>query len=215
MSLKILISSTTVVLIAISGVATSSPAQAFTLTGDNTLALSGRVRFNTSTGVLDFRSDPGGTFNTPTGTAAVTTSSSDRFETLIGQLATLQDIKLTNTAANLWEYQLSPLNNFISVGSVAVQLSTFRLVRNPGNDWLASMTGMFQDTGLPAFGEFDPLQDNTVGRIGFTNVASNSNGSSYSFDVEEVPTPALLPGMVGLGVAALRRKNDESAEENA
>lgn len=33
--------------------------------------------------------------------------------------------------------------------------------------------------------------------------------------ITAVPTPALLPGLIGLGVAALRRKNEESAEENA
>jgi hypothetical protein len=30
-----------------------------------------------------------------------------------------------------------------------------------------------------------------------------------------VPTPALLPGLIGLGVAALRRKDEETTEENA
>ncbi len=32
-------------------------------------------------------------------------------------------------------------------------------------------------------------------------------------DVQPVPTPALLPGLVGLGVAALRRKGKANAEE--
>jgi hypothetical protein len=34
-------------------------------------------------------------------------------------------------------------------------------------------------------------------------------------EAQVVPTPALLPGLIGLGVAALRRKNEEPAEENA
>ncbi len=33
--------------------------------------------------------------------------------------------------------------------------------------------------------------------------------------ITAVPTPALLPGLIGLGVAALRRKNEESTEESA
>ncbi|MBE9112160.1 PTPA-CTERM sorting domain-containing protein [Nodosilinea sp. LEGE 07298] len=216
MNTKLLCFRTAVALTSLtSAVLLSSTAQAFTLTGENTLALSGRARFDLSTGVLDFRFDPGGTYNTPTGTASVTTSSSGRFESLINQFATLQDIRLNNTATNVWEYQLPPLDNFITVGSVAVRLSTFKLVREPGNNWIASMNGVFQDTDLPAIGEFDPLQDTNNGTAGFTNVAANSTGSSYAFDVEEVPTPALLPGLVGLGVAALRRKDEESAEENA
>lgn len=34
-------------------------------------------------------------------------------------------------------------------------------------------------------------------------------------EAQAVPTPALLPGLIGLGVAALRRKDEESTEENA
>ncbi|MGB3311865.1 MAG: PTPA-CTERM sorting domain-containing protein [Nodosilinea sp.] len=34
-------------------------------------------------------------------------------------------------------------------------------------------------------------------------------------EAQAVPTPALLPGLIGMGVAALRRKKDETAEDNA
>jgi hypothetical protein len=201
--------STTLVLSAVAGVAAfSSPAQAFTLTGDNTLALSGRARFDTASGLLDFRQDPGQIYGTPTGKAIVTTSSSGRFAALLGQLATLTDITLANQGGNVWEYTGPTLANFITVDTIGFSLSVFRLVKNPGNDWLATVEGQFQDTGKPAFGEFDPLQDNSF-------AIATGNGSSYSFDIEEVPTPALLPGFIGLGVLALRRKNDKSAEESA
>jgi len=33
--------------------------------------------------------------------------------------------------------------------------------------------------------------------------------------VERVPSPALLPGLIGMGVAAFRRKQNEAVEENA
>jgi hypothetical protein len=36
-----------------------------------------------------------------------------------------------------------------------------------------------------------------------------------SVDVQAVPTPALLPGLLGLGVAALRNKTKQTAEDNA
>ncbi len=52
-----------------------------------------------------------------------------------------------------------------------------------------------------------------VGR--FTSQLDLTNPSSYSLSIKAVPTPALLPGLIGLGVAALRRKKDETAEENA
>lgn len=207
--------STAAVLSAIAGVAAfSSPAYAFTLSGDNTLALSGSSRFNIGTGVLDFQdSRRKGTkgYGTTTGIANVTTSSSDRFEPLFGplfgQLATLKDVTLTNKGANIWEF-VGLKVDFITVGGIKFDLSVFKLVKTTGDDWFATFEGQFQDTGLTAFGAFAPLKDSLF-------AMTTGNGSSYSLNIEEVPTPALLPGLIGLGVAALRRKNEESAEENA
>lgn len=39
--------------------------------------------------------------------------------------------------------------------------------------------------------------------------------TGFRAEYEVIPTPALLPGLIGMGVAALRRKKDETAEENA
>ena len=44
-----------------------------------------------------------------------------------------------------------------------------------------------------------------------TQAAFESDNHSY----EAIPTPALLPGLIGMGVAALRRKQEEASEENA
>ncbi|MBD2112376.1 MULTISPECIES: PTPA-CTERM sorting domain-containing protein [Cyanophyceae] len=210
MNLKaVSVMSATVVLSTVVGItAFSSSAQAFTLTGENTLALSGRAKFDTKTGKLDFRdltTNGNKGYGTPTGLASITTSSSGRFENLINRVATLKDITLTSQGGDVWEYTGSTLPNFITVDTLGFSLSVFRLVKT-NSDWMANVEGQFQDTALPAFGEFDPLND--------VDFVKASNGSSYSFDIEEVPTPALLPGLIGLGVAALRRKNEE-AEENA
>ncbi len=48
-------------------------------------------------------------------------------------------------------------------------------------------------------------------RLASSGVAFESDNHSYRI----VPTPALLPGLIGMGVAALRRKKDETAEETA
>ena len=39
--------------------------------------------------------------------------------------------------------------------------------------------------------------------------------TGFRTEYEVIPTPALLPGLIGVGVAALRRRKDETAEENA
>jgi hypothetical protein len=54
-----------------------------------------------------------------------------------------------------------------------------------------------------------------LGSLTFTRVPGSS-GYSASLSTVVIPTPALLPGLIGMGVAALRRKqNEESAEENS
>lgn len=51
-------------------------------------------------------------------------------------------------------------------------------------------------------------------RVVLTSTSRAFESDNHSFEV--VPTPALLPGLIGMGVAALRRKKSEEAvEENA
>ncbi len=55
-------------------------------------------------------------------------------------------------------------------------------------------------------------------KLSFANAQGSPSNIGAILDdvtITAVPTPALLPGLIGLGVAALRRKNDETAEENA
>ena len=51
----------------------------------------------------------------------------------------------------------------------------------------------------------------------FTNLSgTTSNGTSAlvtEFNTTAIPTPALLPGLIGLGVAALRKRKAEAAEQ--
>ena len=46
------------------------------------------------------------------------------------------------------------------------------------------------------------------------DATSLSNSYSLNLIAKPIPTPALLPGLVSLGVAALRRKDDNTVEEN-
>ena len=51
----------------------------------------------------------------------------------------------------------------------------------------------------------------------FNTVGIGSSGGSYSITLNQpttaIPTPALLPGLIGLGVAALRKRKAEAAEQ--
>jgi hypothetical protein len=141
-------------------------------------------------------------YDTPTGRAVVADSTGGFFP-FVGQQAVLQDFKLDLVGADKWEFNDSPFE-FINIGGGAITfiLDKFTLEKKSGGDWFASLSGVFQD-GTFGNGGFDPLNDSNFPSI----------GSSYTFDIEAVPTPAMIPGLVGMGLAALRKRKDESSTE--
>jgi len=54
---------------------------------------------------------------------------------------------------------------------------------------------------------FGVLTTDNIGGAGFATISN--------FNVTPVPTPALLPGLIGMGVAALRKKQGEAEESEA
>lgn len=116
----------------------------------------------------------------------------------------LQDLPRTFTSAF----------NFLKVddGSVdGILVRVTGLVADPGftgNSYFANLTG-----GFVSGGTFTPIKDES-----FTFAAKISNpGFSNEFvdiaiGAQAVPTPALLPGLVGMGVAALRKRKSEELE---
>jgi hypothetical protein len=64
----------------------------------------------------------------------------------------------------------------------------------------------------------DMVNFSGIGNISSVSITYGSNDTGTGIDnisFETVPTPALLPGLIGMGVAALRRKQNETAEETA
>lgn len=79
----------------------------------------------------------------------------------------------------------------------------------------------FQNNRFVSIGGLAPLSGRFInssgevagfGSLSFTGVPDGSGTYGVSITTEEIPTPFLLPGLLGLGVAALRRKQEESAE---
>lgn len=82
----------------------------------------------------------------------------------------------------------------------------------------------FQKNNFVSLGGVGPLSGQFVdasgevagfGSLSFTGLSDGSGTYGVSITTEEIPTPALLPGLIGLGVAALRRKDETASEENA
>ena len=198
---------------AVTGIVSSSflaaaPAEALTITGGSILDLGGDARFNKNTGKLDFKTintGAPGKYNTPSGNAVVTAFSNTFGE--VGTIANLKDLQLTGSN-NTWTLS-SPVLQFITLpNGIKFRLDTFDL-NFDGNTWLASLIGEF-DYGvgnvIGGSGNFDPRKDGDF---------ITAKGSSYTLGVEaDVPTPALLPGLIGIGLTALRKRNKSEAEES-
>jgi len=194
------------VLIAAGSLAIATPARAAAIFDGDQLGFGGDVRFSTTTGILDFFEEGVG-FGSPGGSANVLSGSAAAFGGS-GNAISVKDITLNFDAGTNTYKLLSKVPDFLVLqNGTRFNLNTFDLtLRN--SDWLASITGRLFDTEggeLPAIGTFDPVQD-----VAFTKV----NGSSfYSGDVTAVPTPALLPGLVGIGLTAVRKRKKQGSEE--
>jgi hypothetical protein len=131
----------------------------------------------------------------------------------IGTYVDTKDLTLKKTSADHWELQ-GPVADFIRRGTgasgYAYNLDSFILekVTLLGNVfYLASSTGSF----------FDYTDGTSIGAGGPFSSQTNKfvlSGTSISGDItadNTVPTPALLPGLIGLGMTAMRKKRQAAA----
>ncbi len=128
------------------------------------------------------------------------------FSSFIGGLGTIKDISFFNGVS-------SAIDDFITLSnpddaSDTLIFDLFSATSQVNNNIAGFVfNGEFSRNGqiIAGFGELS------------TQINLKGNGtdkpSSFSLTGEAVPTPALLPGLVGMGVAALRKR--KSAEESA
>lgn len=102
----------------------------------------------------------------------------------------------------------SPFQTFSRSGN-QITLSGGNGISRPGLYELGTISFIALNTVNDGLADFGVRYD--VGQL----YSLQSGFLTQSVEVQPVPTPALLPGLVGLGVAALRRKKDETAEEAA
>lgn len=154
---------------------------------------------------LDFaKFDRGNTLGTGTATVLDSTSVAKK-----GSTITLQDLSLKKTSATTWSL-VSIVPNFITGlnSGVAFTLDTFNLTKGIvgkstifSADYTGTFTGLGNGTGSLT----------TSGSGDFTS----ADGTSYSSGIRgtSIPTPALLPGLLGFGAAALRKRKGEAVTE--
>ncbi|MBD2112375.1 MULTISPECIES: PTPA-CTERM sorting domain-containing protein [Cyanophyceae] len=187
-----------------------APVQAASIT-NQTLSFTGSARLETPdavTSLLNFSSYD----NTTAGTVTLADASADVFGAA-GSSFSLGDLSLTKTNATTWELTPGSTNSWLTgladgIGFTLEQfiLEQVSVTAGPATIplYVAFVSGFFTPSGLAGSGALT-----AQGSLVF------NSGSSFSADITAVPTPALLPGLVGLGAMALRKRSQDSFEEEA
>jgi hypothetical protein len=126
---------------------------------------------------------------------------------------TLKNLTLSLVSGSATKYKLaSPVTNYLNGLDVSGGPGT-------GNDVQFDLTSFLYDTvtGDALVQGFFKYGPNTIAGAGrFTSQLDIARPSSFSMSITAVPTPALLPGIIGLGLGALRkRRQGQAAEQSA
>jgi hypothetical protein len=196
-----------------------SPAQAATLAPGSTLNLS---QFNPGAGVnrnatqLNFFGPGLGAGLTYGSSFGNGTSSSSSGAFTIGA-STGSFASYTLGAGLIKDLTIpSPLatqsSNFLQFAATTISLTpVLSFPTWTGRFDLATLTPLSTGLGYDFTGTFRINGfDNTPG-IGQLTFQGLSNPTSYSLSVSVIPTPALLPGLVGFGVATWRKRKEQAA----
>jgi hypothetical protein len=203
---------------AMGGTITATSANALEINFGSSVRLKNAHVANGGTSQLDFRSASGFT-GTPNSTTLGTGIGTLQFPTdsifgPLGATINLKDIALkklsggTNASTDAeWELSGGPIDSFISGltgGSGQYKLNSFKLFRT-----VEKGTATFKAfyTGI-----FDNIAFDGVGQFTAQNGLGTPNGT-FGSNTVAVPTPALLPGLIGFGVAALRKRKGEAETE--
>jgi len=117
---------------------------------------------------------------------------------------------LTNTAGfGIGEYVGNPLSNSFTVSAGSITSATFVAFGLGNNPPAVTGSSLALNLNSPLYKNITGLS-NTSGSI----VVSPNTGLSFTpvTPPTAVPTPALLPGLLGLGAAALRKRKAEQVK---
>jgi hypothetical protein len=110
-------------------------------------------------------------------------------------------------------------SNFLATISSGSSSTNFTNVMSSGSNFLLATGDLFGTTSTVNI-SFMPALTGTPGDMSaFAGIVNFDEaglpGGFFTGTVTAVPTPALLPGLIGIGVAALRKKQGEESEQEA
>lgn len=138
-----------------------------------------------------------------------------------GDFAPLKDVNFPTvtslTGLTAPTTPIGPIASFIDFGVVTLKGETNSLVFDLVSGTVTTLNGAGNvlQASVDIFGNFVFGQSNVGTGILTAQRVGASQGWTITLEAQPIPTPALLPGLLGLGVAALRRNQDEIDEENA
>jgi len=174
-----------------------------------------------------------GNTNASTGAAVLTTGASDTssIESFLGLASgTLSGIGTSPTFGSAikqsffatagtvvsfdWLFQANDYLPFNDFSFVSLVPNGANLLSN------VATVGDFGSSGLQSFSNTIGVTGNYTLGFGVLNAIDNGFNSSLTIDnvsgnVTPVPTPALLPGLIGLGVGVLRKRKAEAAKQTS
>lgn len=194
MNFKLSASNAAAVAVGVTSILTATTSvDAAQLTGVVTIQSNGLPRPNITETAINFG---GGTV----------TQATESFTTLLAENPTIADI----TGLGFPRTAIGPINSFIDFGSVDIDGETKPLVFD-----LTSATAGTRTVGSDIF--YSSLDVTGAFRFGAEVIGEgvlfaqhiNSNGTwTIDLEAKPVPTPALLPGLLGLGFGVLKKRQD-------
>lgn len=193
--------------VAASAISAASSAQAATIRPGNTIDISNQPGFGVlvlGTGLtgpapevtgLDFADGPGvGQIKVTGGTGG--------FAPYVGNVGTIKNLSFVGGVSG-------PVNDFLNIAPDLLfdLLSATVTVGTPSLG--------FRPVDVELFGNFTNSEGSILSQGLLTaqlRLADPNERRSYSISAEAVPTPALLPGLMAMGAAALRKRKGEEEE---
>lgn len=171
----------------------------------------------TSSDLVKLTDNSNGTFTFDLGAININSGTSPVFGSPNDSL-TFAPLTLTKTSSsgNASVFDLSGITPFTWItagleGGRVYNLSSFTLtatsiVNTSLETFTAEFNGFFDPPGtsLPA-----------LGGLGGAGQLSGSGGAVGAGSIEVIPTPAVLPGLIGMGAAIFRKKKQEDSEDLA
>ncbi|WP_156518357.1 PTPA-CTERM sorting domain-containing protein [Phormidesmis priestleyi] len=184
----------------------ASPAQALSITPGSILNIGGVVQANPNNAApTEFVFDaPFPEFGGGPGKTVIYKKGSTGSFAGLDRFAPIQNLTLTQLTPGGHLFSSGSVTNFITNIKAGISFDLTKFIYDNSKS-SATFEGIFR-SGTDSIAAKGGL---------FTSQLTSFNPASYSGSIAAIPTPAMLPGLIGLGMGMLRKRKREMAAANA